>query len=80
MSKIVTLRLSERTYNLFRSLAKHDNRTLSNFIETSALRHVEENGAADDAELEAIRRDSDLSASLRRAHSDAKARRGRLVG
>jgi len=80
MSKIVTLRLSERTYNLLRNLAKYDNRTLSNFIETSALRHVEENGFADDAELEESRRDADLNASLKRAHRDAKARRGRLVG
>ena len=80
MSKIVTLRLSERTYNLFRSLAKHDNRTLSNFIETSTLRHIEENGFASDAEMEEIRRDGDLNASLKRAHRDAKARKGRLVG
>jgi len=80
MSKIVTLRLSERSYNLFRTLAKHDNRALSNFIETSALRHVEENGYVDDAEMEEFRRDADLNASLKRAHRDAKARRGRLVG
>ena len=39
-----------------------------------------ENGFADDAELEEIRRDADLNASLKRAHRDAKARRGRLVG
>ncbi len=43
MSKTVTLRLNEKVYNMFRNLAGRENRTLSNFIETSVLRFVEQN-------------------------------------
>ena len=38
MSKTVTLRLSEKTYERFRTLAERENRPLSNFIETAASR------------------------------------------
>lgn len=41
MSKTVTLRLPESTYERFRTLAERENRPLSNFIETAASRYVE---------------------------------------
>ena len=41
MSKTVTLRLPEKTYERFRMLAERENRPLSNFIETAASRYVE---------------------------------------
>jgi predicted transcriptional regulator len=37
MSRTVTLRLSDETYQQFRTLAERENRPLSNFIETAAL-------------------------------------------
>ena len=40
MSKTVTLRLNDDTYAKFRAFAESDNRSLSNFIETSALRYI----------------------------------------
>ena len=41
ISKTVTLRLNDKIYNLFRNLAESENRPLSNFIETSVLRFIE---------------------------------------
>ncbi|MFT5141464.1 MAG: putative transcriptional regulator [Rhodothermales bacterium] len=79
MSKTVTLRLSEDVYSRFKSLAEDDNRPLSNFIETAALRFVEEHLHADEFEMAAIRSDEDLTSSLRRGLSDAKAGRGGFV-
>ena len=41
MPKTVTLRMDDHLYELFRGLAERDNRPLSNFIETAALRYIE---------------------------------------
>jgi hypothetical protein len=80
MSRTVTLRLKESVYNLLRRLAEQDNRTLSNFIETSALRYIEENEYADEYEMAEIRANRELNKSLKRGLKDAKLKKGRFVG
>ena len=80
MSKTVTLRLNDKTYNLFRTLAESDNRPLSNFIETTALRYIEEHQYVDDFEMAEIKSNQELNKSLKRGVKDAKSGRGRLVG
>lgn len=79
MSKTVTLRLDEKVYEKFKRLAELDNRPLSNFIETAALRHIEAEELVDEFEMAEIRDNVDLNESLKRGLSDAKAKRGRLV-
>jgi hypothetical protein len=79
MSKTVTLRLNENVYELFRSMAENDNRTLSNFIETSALRYIEENEYADEYEMDEIRKNASLNKSLKRALKDMKSNKGRFI-
>jgi len=79
MSKTVTLRLRDNIYSLFRSFAESDNRSLSNFIETSALQFIKEHEYADDLEMAEISSNAPLQASLKRAYRDAKARKGRVV-
>jgi len=56
MSKTVTLRLNESIYNMFRNLAVSENRTLSNFIETSVLRFIEHNQFVDEYEMTVIKK------------------------
>lgn len=79
MSKTVTLRLNEATYDLFRTHADRDNRSLSNFIETSALRYVQEHDFVDEFEMAEINSNSSLQKSLKAGLRDAKARKRRLV-
>jgi len=79
MSKTVTLRLDDKVYNKFRSLAEHDNRPLSNFIETAALRFVEEHEYVDEFEMVEIRNNASLNRSIKSGLQDAKAKRGRFV-
>jgi uncharacterized protein (DUF1778 family) len=79
MTKTVTLRLNEKIYNLFWTLAKTDNRTLSNFIETSALRYIDEHHAIDDFEMAEILNNQELNKSVKRAIKDAKLGKGRFV-
>lgn len=79
MSKTVTLRLNQNIYELFKSMAESDNRTLSNFIETSALRYIEEHEYVDDYEMEEIRENKQLNRSLKRALKDMKSQKGYFV-
>ena len=79
MSKTVTLRLNESIYNMFRNLAISENRTLSNFIETSVLRFIDYNQFVDEFELTEIRNNKELNTSLTRAVEDVKAKKGRFV-
>ncbi len=79
MSKTVTLRLNDKIYTLFRNLAESENRPLSNFIETSVLRFIENSQFVDEFEMAEIQRNQDLNRSLKRALKDVKAKRGRFV-
>ena len=79
MSKTVTLRMDEKVYNRFRGLAQHDNRPLSNFIETAAIRFVEEHEYIDEFEMAEIRDNQNLNNSMKHGLRDAKAMRGQFV-
>ncbi len=79
MSKTVTLRLNDENYNLFKLYAERDHRTLSNFIETSALRFIESELYCDDIEMEEIKNDGKLNESLKKGHEDFLAGRGSFV-
>ncbi len=79
MSKTVTLRIGENVYQMFRAMAERENRPLSNFIETAALRYVEDHELADEAEMKEISGNTELLTGLKRGTADAKARRGRFV-
>jgi len=80
MSKTVTLRLNQNIYELFKTMAESDNRTLSNFIETSALRYIEEHEYVEDYEMEEIRENQQLNRSLKSAIKDMKSKKGQFVG
>ena len=79
MSKTITLRLPEATYQRFRILAEQENRPLSNFIETAALRYMDSNQYIDEFEMEEIRTNVALNVSLKQGIKDAKAGHGRFV-
>jgi len=79
MSKTVTLRLDDKVYRRFRRLAERDNRALSNFIETAALRYVEGERFVDEFEMDEIRGNTALNRSLKGGLKDAAAGRGRFA-
>ena len=80
MSKIVTLRLKDDVYHLFRQRAEEDDRTLSNFIETATKRYIAETEEVDEFEMAEIRNNPALTRSILRGHTDAKKGKGRFVG
>jgi predicted transcriptional regulator len=79
MSKTVTLRLDESVYRAFRTMADRDNRPLSNFIETAALRYLEEHELVDEFEMAEIHGNRELDRSLKKGVADARKKRGQLV-
>lgn len=79
MSKTVTLRLNDKSHKMFLSLAKEENRTMSNFIETTVLRFIEQNQFVDDFEMEEIINNGDLNKSLKRGFKDAEVKRGHFI-
>ena len=79
MHKTVTLRLRDEIYKIFAESAKAENRSLSNLIETAALKNIREQQFLDDHELAEILSNSDLLKRLKEGSSDARKLRGRFV-
>ena len=79
MSKTITLRLKEDVYKIFVEAARAENRSISNLIETAALKNLSEQQFVDDAEMAEILADENLIARLRRGSKEAKTRKGRFV-
>lgn len=79
MSRIVTLRLDDATYEELREAALAENRPLSNLIETAALNRIREQQFVDDAEMAEILGNEELLARLRGGSLQARARRGTFV-
>ena len=79
MSKTITLRLDDKVYQRFKGIATQDNRPISNFIETAALRFVEEHEYVDEFEMAEIKGNASLNRSIKSGLRNAKAKRGRFV-
>jgi len=80
MHKTVTLRLKEDVYKIFSEIAKAENRSLSNFIETAALQNIREQQFVDDVELAEILSNTDLIKRLKEGSAEAQQLKGRFVG
>ena len=79
MSKTVTLRLKDHIYDIFKKLADGENRTISNFIETSVLRNVENSSVIDEFEMAEIQQNESLKTSIEQGLKDANMKKGHLV-
>ena len=79
MHKTVTLRLKENVYKIFVEIAKAENRSLSNLIETAALKNIREQQFVDDFELAEIMSNTDLLKRLKEGSLEAKQLKGRFI-
>lgn len=78
-TRTITMRLPEDVYQKLSSLAKEDNRPLSNYIETIALRYIEQESLADEFEMQEILGNVHLLNRLKKSHESVKKGRGRFV-
>ncbi len=79
MPKTITLRLDDSIYEKIKTHALHDNRALSNYIETATIKYMEQSDLVDEFEMKSILDDDDLMKSLKRGSNDAKNKKGRFV-
>jgi predicted transcriptional regulator len=79
MSKVVTIRLGEEPCRRTKAAAQADNRPISNFMETAALRFLEQVEFVDEREMAEIRADKKLLKNLRAGSTDIKKGRYKVV-
>lgn len=80
MPKTLTIRVSDETYHSFLKRAKAENRSISNFIETTVKEHIRECDFADTSEMAEILSNDRLVERLRRGSADARRKKGRMIG
>lgn len=79
MPKTVTLRLSDETYRKLVAAAKIERRSISNLIETLAIKKLEEDIFVDRIEMDEILSNTALMERLQRGTKEAETRKGRFV-
>jgi len=79
MAKTITLRLKDDIYNIFLEMAKAENRSLSNLIETAALNKIREQQFVDDSEMAEILSNQNLLKRIKEGSNDAHNLKGRFV-
>ena len=80
MSKTVTIRLDEDTYELIRHAAQGQMRSISNFIEYATISYLTEEASVSDEEMAEILSDTELISSLKRARSEVSGSKYQVVG
>jgi len=79
MTKTLTMRLDEETYQTFVRAATAERRSLSNLVENAALQHILEGSFVDDAEMAEIASRPELVKRLQAGSRDARKRQGRFI-
>lgn len=80
MSKVITLRLSEKEYKRISAVAEIEHRAISNFITTMVMKEIEESYFVDPIEMAQIKSDKKLLEKLEAGHRDVKKMKGKLIG
>jgi len=70
MTKTVTLRIDEEIYNILKSAANGEKRTISNFIEHAALNYLSSSSYVSDREMDEIMSDKSLVKGLKSGMDD----------
>ncbi len=79
MAKTVTLRIDNAVYKFFTERAQAERRSLSNYIEISAMEYAKETAFADDNEMTEIRGNKTLIKNLKTGSRQAAKMKGRFV-
>ncbi|TVR06772.1 MAG: CopG family transcriptional regulator [Spirochaetaceae bacterium] len=80
MSKTVTIRLDDETYQMIRHAAAGEMRSIANFIEYATVSYLTEEALVSDEEMGEILSDAEVLKNLKQARSDVAARRYTRVG
>ncbi|TVR94150.1 MAG: CopG family transcriptional regulator [Spirochaetaceae bacterium] len=79
MSKTITIRLDDETYEMIKSAAAGQMRTISNFMEYAAVSYLTEEAFVSNEEMDQIMSDSELVQTLKKAKSNVQSKRYSVV-
>ena len=79
MARTITVRLDDATYEMIRSAAHGDRRSIANFIEYAAVSYVSQHALVPDDEMEEILQDAELVSTLEEGRAEYRERRYRVV-
>ena len=77
MSKTITLRLDDNTYNTLKRAAEGNRRSMSNFIEYATINYIISNNVVDDSEMDEI---LFFKKDLKKGLEDIKKGRYKIIG
>jgi len=80
MAKTITMRVDDDTYNLIKTAADGDRRSISNFIEYATISFLTEESFVSDNEMDGIMNDENLLKSLKQGRKDVKEGKYRIIG
>lgn len=80
MSKTITLRIDNETYDLIKLAATGQRRTISNFIEYATMAYLSEDSFVSDEEMEEILEDEKLLKTIIKAEKEIESGKYRIVG
>lgn len=79
MSKTVTMRIDDDTYNLIKNAAIGERRSISNFIEYATMSYLAEESFIPDNEMEEILNDKKLLLNLKQGINEIKSGKFRII-
>ena len=80
MAKTVTIRVDDDTYNMIKSAAAGERRSISNFIEYATVSYLTEESFVSDDEMMEILQNDDLLSNLKKGKKDILNGNYRIVG
>ena len=80
MAKTITIRIDDDTYELFKSAAEGERRSISNFIEYATISFLTEESFVSDNEMEEILQNKEILTALDRGKKEIAEGKYKIVG
>lgn len=80
MSKTVTMRIDDATYNLIKNAATGERRSISNFIEYATMAYLAEESFVSDNEMDEILKDKELLLNLKNGCKEIESGEYTIIG
>jgi len=79
MPKTITIRIDDETYEMIKTAAEGDRRSISNFIEYATINFLTEESFVSDSEMQEILKDKSLLESLKQGSKEIREGKYRFV-
>ena len=80
MAKTITIRIDDDTYELFKSAAEGERRSISNFIEYATISFLTEESFVSDNEMEEILQNKEILTALDKGKKEIAEGKYKIVG